>query len=157
MENLNAEQVKKALEYCANHDECVGVMCPYYAIECENLMPKDALALITSQEQRIGAQDMTISKLRQRAEKAEHDASRYEQRIKELDDDNARLYYICQSYALQYGTATDKEVFLKKERADTAREMHSEIKERCIKGGIYPAFAASTIDQIAKEMIEKGD
>lgn len=29
-----------------------------------------------------------------------------------------------------------------------------ERKERCIKGGIYPAFVASTIDQIAKEMLE---
>ena len=38
--------------------------------------------------------------------------------------------------------------------ADTVRKMHSEIKERCIKGGIYPAFVASTIDQIAKEMVE---
>lgn len=38
-------------------------------------------------------------------------------------------------------------------KADTVREMHSEIKERCIKGGIYPAFVARTIDQIAKEMI----
>ena len=39
-------------------------------------------------------------------------------------------------------------------RADTVREMHSKIKERCIKGGIYPAFVARTIDQIAKEMTE---
>ena len=38
--------------------------------------------------------------------------------------------------------------------ADTVRKMHSEIKKRCIKGGIYPAFVASTIDQIAKEMLE---
>ena len=38
--------------------------------------------------------------------------------------------------------------------ANTVREMHSEIKDRCIKGGIYPAFVARTIDQIAKEMVE---
>lgn len=40
-------------------------------------------------------------------------------------------------------------------KADTVRKMHSEIKERCIKGGIYPAFVASTIDQIEKEMLEE--
>ena len=40
---------------------------------------------------------------------------------------------------------------------DTVRKMHSEIKDRCIKGGIYPAFVASTIDQIAKEISEGGD
>ena len=39
-------------------------------------------------------------------------------------------------------------------QVDTVRKMHSEIEARCIKGGIYPAFVASTIDQIAKEMIE---
>lgn len=37
---------------------------------------------------------------------------------------------------------------------NSVRKMQSEIKERCIKGGIYPAFVASTIDQIAKEMLE---
>lgn len=42
---MNTEKVIKALEYCANNDECVGVMCPYYATGCENEMPKDALAL----------------------------------------------------------------------------------------------------------------
>lgn len=41
--------------------------------------------------------------------------------------------------------------------ADTVRKMQSEIKERCIKGGIYPAFVASTIDEIAKEMLEGDD
>lgn len=46
---------------------------------------------------------------------------------------------------------------LRQKEADTVREMHSEIKERCIKGGIYPAFVASTIDQIAKEMLEGQD
>ena len=39
-------------------------------------------------------------------------------------------------------------------KAETVRKMHSEIEERCIKGGIYPAFVKRTIDQIAKEMVE---
>lgn len=41
-----------------------------------------------------------------------------------------------------------------KVRADTVRKMHTEIKERCIKGGIYPAFVARTIENVAKEMLE---
>ena len=49
---MNTEQTIKALEYCAN-DECVGVICPYYAISCENHMPKDALALIKEQQAEI--------------------------------------------------------------------------------------------------------
>jgi DNA repair exonuclease SbcCD ATPase subunit len=39
-------------------------------------------------------------------------------------------------------------------RKETIREMHTEIKKRCIKGGIYPAFVASTIDQVAQEKLE---
>ena len=46
MENLNAENIKRGLECCANNDECVGEACPYYATGCENNMPKDALSLI---------------------------------------------------------------------------------------------------------------
>ena len=38
-------------------------------------------------------------------------------------------------------------------RADTVREMQTEIEARCLKGGIYPAFVKSTIDKIADEMI----
>ena len=42
-------------------------------------------------------------------------------------------------------------------RANTVREMQAEIINRCIKGGIYPAFVASTIDKIAKEMIGENE
>lgn len=37
-------------------------------------------------------------------------------------------------------------------KAEVVKQMQTEIESRCIKGGIYPAFVASTIDQIAKEM-----
>ena len=40
-----------------------------------------------------------------------------------------------------------------KGKTDAVRKMQSEIIKRCIKGGIYPAFVASTIDQITKEML----
>ena len=39
-------------------------------------------------------------------------------------------------------------------KIDTVKKMHSEIEARCVKGGIYPAFVKSTIDQIAKDMTE---
>lgn len=41
----------------------------------------------------------------------------------------------------------------KKGTMDTVRKMQSEIKERCIKSGIYPVIVARTIDQVAKEML----
>jgi hypothetical protein len=93
MENLNAEQIKKALECCVTTSAGDCKNCGYRGkshdnfITCTNCLIADSLALITSQEQRIGAQDMTISELRQRAEKAEHDADRYAQRIKELTEE----------------------------------------------------------------------
>ena len=99
MENLNAEQVKKALECCVTTSEGDCIACGYRGkkdglfITCTNCLIADALALINSQEQRIAAQDMTISELRQRCEKAEHDASRYEQRIKELEAKNRQYDY----------------------------------------------------------------
>lgn len=38
-------------------------------------------------------------------------------------------------------------------RAATAREMREKIKERCIAGGIYPAFVASTINRVVEEIV----
>lgn len=38
--------------------------------------------------------------------------------------------------------------------ADTVRKMHAEIKRRLLKGGIYPAFVACVIDNVAREMLE---
>ena len=79
---LNREQIIKALECCLTTSEGDCSECGYRGktrscfLTCTNCLISDALALITSQEQRIGAQDMTISELRQRTEKAEHDADR---------------------------------------------------------------------------------
>lgn len=41
-------------------------------------------------------------------------------------------------------------------KADTVNKMYIEIKERCIKGGIYPAFVARTTADVAKELLEEG-
>ncbi len=41
-------------------------------------------------------------------------------------------------------------------KADTVRKMQEAIEERCIKGGIYPAFVKSVVEAIAKEL-EGGD
>ena len=37
---------------------------------------------------------------------------------------------------------------------DTALKMQSEIKERCLKKGIYPAVVARVLDDVAQEMLE---
>ena len=107
---LNREQIIKALECCTkDRKSCKGCPLNNWNELCVELILKNALALITSQEQRIGAQDMTISELRKRAEKAEHDADRYSQKIKELTEENKA---ISERYAIQVVTAIelDKQV-----------------------------------------------
>ena len=39
-------------------------------------------------------------------------------------------------------------------KADTVRKMQKAIKERCIKGGIYPVFVKNVVEAVAKELLE---
>ena len=134
---MSRDKRRKDAEYGFTLGDCYP--CPYGNIGagCRDKMSEDALALINSQEQRIG----------------------------ELAEENERLENICQSYALQYGTVTDKEVFLKKERADTVRKMQAAIIEYYSKPKYQPTrehpirhtqieHLFAVIDQIAKEMLE---
>lgn len=68
MENLNAEQIKKALERCVG-DTADCNNCPYWVdvdVNCFDNVKSDALALINSQEQRI--KELTEENERLRAE-----------------------------------------------------------------------------------------
>ena len=66
---------------------------------------------------------------------------------------NASKYENCKVTDLHSEIARLR-VDLDNARADTVRKMQELIKERCIKGGIYPAFVASTIDRVANEILE---
>lgn len=78
--------------------------------------------------------------------------------IKELTEENDRLKLDVEVCGAELSRYTENIVQMaKQDRADTVRKMHAEIKERCIKGCIYPAFVARTIDQIEKEMMEGKD
>lgn len=71
----------------------------------------------------------------------------YKEKCKQLDNANSFIVELL----------ADKE-FSKINRTEYKKmvvsKMQTEIEKRCIKGGIYPAFVKSTIDQIAKEMLE---
>lgn len=71
--------------------------------------------------------------------------------IKKLTEENERLNAQVEMWKSTAYCEKDRVDSIK---IDTVRKMHFEIKARCIKGGIYPAFVKSTIDQIAKELIE---
>ena len=61
MENLNAEQIKKALECCATKQFCAfDARCSYGYMHGGNRLYADALALINSQEQRIKELEYTL-------------------------------------------------------------------------------------------------
>ena len=230
MENLNAEQVKKALECCVKvggyRDAQICNDCPLSEKRCAILLPENCLALINSQEQRIGELAIELEAMRGAANSYKMYSKTLEDenkklrvlvdegfdtenslngKIKELTEENENLKImneLCQiseqSLRDLYDADTtaqsevisrlieeneklteenerlitdkvywknragDAELKLNREvkagyaygKADTVRKMHSEIKKRCIEGGIYPAFVASTIDQIAKEMLE---
>ena len=156
---MDREQIIKALECCYDNNlSCLD--CPFQApdkyIECSSLTIS-ALSLIKelTEESRIANGEAYAYKLH---------CNRLEQQVKTLSDLLDEAYDAQNSLSEEndklveagFDTvdyAVDK---IRQVRADTVRKMQSEIKERCIKGGIYPAFVASTIDQIAKEMLDEG-
>jgi uncharacterized coiled-coil protein SlyX len=88
---MSEEQIKTALKCLskpnsspADREKCYFMWEEPSCFSCYHEVAQNALALITSQEQRIGAQDMTISELRKLLEKANHDADRYAAKNKEL-------------------------------------------------------------------------
>ena len=64
--------------------------------------------------------------------------------IKELTSENERLQKVNDVLLLMPSVADVK--------AETVRKMAERIEKRCIKGGIYPAFVARTIEEVAKEL-----
>ena len=152
MENLNAEQIKKALECCTSY--CDKDNCPYKThdipIACMTMRMVDALALITSQEQKI----------------------------KELTEENERLRGILLQFTdivhkwgnkNGYDTSEislvpilNEETAIKaKIKADTVRKMLQRIKQDAIAVSLLsnpPKFMLEiredALDQIAKEMLE---
>ena len=161
MNELNREQIVKALECCAS-DGCE--FCPNSrmpaAANCVLFTMGNALSLInelTEENARLRAQNETLEiiekDLRFRNNELQKANEGLAKNCEELeiegDELRERIANLKKSYA-DYEETTG----LKQARADTVRKMHSEIKDRCIKGGIYPAFVARTIDEIAEEMLE---
>lgn len=145
--DCNREQIVKALVCCTrgrkskNDRPCLD--CPYNECNivggtserqilgtCQGWLMKDAIALIrelTEENESLEAEN-------------EHLDLVVEGKLKRI-----------QSLERIVMKLTDKVASIK---AKTVHKMHSEIKERCIKGGIYPAFVARTIENVAKEMLE---
>ena len=144
---LNREQIIKALECCTKEWNCG--LCKYTKLECASIK-RDTIALIKSYERKI--KELTEENERLRIEKANQNFSY----CRAIEDAFKEYNLQIEKASTRYNELVKIEKIKAKEFyvADTVKKMQSMIKERCIKGGIYPAFVASTIDQIAKEMLE---
>lgn len=138
---LNIEQIIKAFECCTS-EKYICEQCPIDEkikddCECGKVVARNALSLIKE----LTEDNEWSAKLIFEADK----------KIAKLTEENERLRAendeLCDNIAC---------LEIDKENAErrTVRKMQTEIEARCRKGGIYPAFVKSTIDQIAKEMLE---
>ena len=85
MENLNAEQIKKTLECCSNPTGDCPDFCPLRcSTECVQDLAENALALITSQEQRIEELAEEVADWKAIAEG-------YQKQFEDCAEDRARL------------------------------------------------------------------
>lgn len=156
MENLNAEQIKKALECCHKESIVLCRECPYtkeYNEFCANKLMKDALAIITSQEQRIKELTQAHEMLSESYDHLEKTKDELSAERSRLTEENERLHASCTKLTQN----------LHECKADTVRKMQRLIEDRLdisadgysteeVKNDVF-----NTIDQIAKEMVEGND
>lgn len=140
MNKLKPEDVMKALECCASGRPCRE--CEYKdkskdTFGCRKGCLIDALALLREKDAEIERYRKIVGDL----------VIRDGEVVGIVDGKETR--YIDKSVSNVLKTMAVNRV-----KADTVRKMHTEIKERCIKGGIYPAFVARTIENVAKEILE---
>ncbi len=172
MENLNAEQIKKALECCTrgrkseadrpcldcHYNECnlVGGTCERQTTgTCQGWLMKDALALINSQEQKNKelTEDLHATRTeltRAQAENAKYEAENHAEFNKWLKLEEATKRHHAELFE-------EAKIVVK---ADTVRELQKRFKEKVEKFLISPAFqyqANNFIDQVAEEVIKNNN
>ena len=145
MMELNAEQIKKALECCsADTADCHS--CPYGEFSegnCFDNAKKDSLALITSQEQRI--KELTEENERLRAENAKYEAENHAEFNKWLKLEEATKRHHAELFE-------EAKIAVK---ADTVRKMQELVRKKIKKTYWLNGRAVYVeIDKIAKEMLE---
>jgi histidinol phosphatase-like PHP family hydrolase len=181
MENLNAEQVKKALECWASGKPCEGGVCDLFdasTFTCDRWTGKNALALITSQEQRIAELteevavkvvtlielDKQIKRLTEENERLVTALANYDRQTdvriaeeyytaeayEELREENERLNETLKLYR-KYNTA------IKAERANTVKQLSKKLINHFDECGAFTDmetdFIALEIDNVAEEFL----
>ena len=166
MNEMKPEDVMRALECCVN-GSCAD--CPYDEIgtysQCITAVMKNALSLLREKDaiiaeltQTIAEKDAEICVKKKLLDKCEERFAEKDAEIERLEKEVERRAHIIESYALQYGTARDKEYFSDKVRVETINEFGRRLKaHECLPEYPWnePFVLTRDIDQIAKEM--KGD
>lgn len=165
---MEREQIIKALECCADANSCYDGKCPYkhhILTVCTTSLSRDALSLIKELTAKTEAQDITISELRQKLEKAQHDADRYARKIEELTEVNERMMVACRM--AQVPLPDGLEIIhnfcqkqAKKAKADTVRKMQDMVAVHfgtyTDKDTVKVLDVFRLLDKIANEMLEGG-
>jgi septal ring factor EnvC (AmiA/AmiB activator) len=180
MENLNAEQVKKALQGHIGVVDMRCEECPYNQDNgseiCIDLLITDALALINSQEQDKEKLGLLIDEiLKEKRELFEENKRLTEEnerltrlanlRQRDLDNANDLLFKVedeierlkAQKYYIHSDGRIEMVPTVESVRADTVRKMQERLKGR---NEVYCVNKADlktmnfVVDQIAKEMLE---
>lgn len=152
MEN-NREQIIKALECCTTIGGCDN--CPFTnKASCGLNLRRDALALI---KELIQAHE-TLSESYDHLEKTKDEfcarIDKWMSLVFEEAKIRAKHEYDRRCVECNYNyTEADMSKLIAEAKSETIIKMRSLIKERCIAGGIYPAFVASTIEKVAKELL----
>ena len=153
MENLNAEQIKKALEWCSSGGNCINCSennkNPFLSKEgCMAVQMRNALALIKKLTEKNAIQIITAIEL--------------DKQVQRLTEENERLLtVIFKKEETMQMISQEKQAYydeLQTVRADTVKKMHHKIwlefsdcyEEETVSIGSLRA----SIDQIAKEMLE---
>lgn len=152
MENLNAEQVKKALECCHSSSEADCKDCGYRqkaeGVEtCINVLIADALALINSQEQRIGELEAENERLRAENKQLVNDNAELKNQVQEeIAEEDIDLFDEFSKLLIEG---------IKEARADTIDEFVKMVKEKMREvatGKRTSLIGTGWIDEIAREL-----
>jgi regulator of replication initiation timing len=152
---MNTEQIIKALA------DAIALGIKYPRVDAHLLI--DALELIKEQLGKIKGPNSALDALRDVAKDYENHSENLQkenkylrERLAEEMEHKEDMVVVRTARSGGKAAQLNKVIHIKKDEiiADTVKKMQAEIEARCIKGGIYPAFVARTIDQIAKEMLE---
>ena len=165
MENLNAEQIIKALKCCGEYTHGTTCNnCPYMHIEladneiCSNRMSQDALALINSQEQRI--KELNEENERYKRYYLNHEYDKMEADIRaDVQDEMDNLYKcVLEEKHLRYQAEEMLANGMSVVKANTVSELQNRLAKSIgtytDKSFVYVNAWFKLLDQIAKEILE---